>query len=68
MKIEGISAFKYVCTSSKIEPIRSVTVCIYAADRKEADRIFYTDSHRFFDQDLTVVVKEIGKGYRQSDK
>ena len=66
MKIEKITAFEFVCRPFDDSfPIRSCVLTIYARDRKEAELIKLSNDHKFFDQDLTVSVREVGDGYRQ---
>lgn len=50
-----------------VEPFNSIRVCevqIIARNREEADKIFYGQSHKFFDQDLNMIVTESMHGYR----
>lgn len=67
--IESVTLFTYRCTPMFREPFNSIQVCevqILARNRAEADKIFYGQSHKFFDQDLNMIVTESMHGYRQT--
>lgn len=64
---EEISAFEFTYRPfDRNFPIRSMTVLIYARDRKEAELINLANNYKFFEQDSTCDVKEFGGGYRRT--
>ncbi len=67
-QIEEITAFEFMCTPiiRGSTPIRSCAVTIYARTKEEAEHIFYSEAHKFFELDLNMVVNRTMKGYRQT--
>jgi len=65
MQIENITAFEYCSKPMGDFPIRHCTMIIYAHNKDEADAIFHSHAHQYFEQDLTLMVREIAEGYRQ---
>lgn len=67
--IEPIIMFRYDCIpmnrNTPNHELRSMSVVIYAKDKEDAERIFMEQAHRFFDQDLDIIKKELYKGFRQ---
>lgn len=64
--IEEVTAFEFVYRPfDSSYPIRSMVATIYAKTRKEAELIALDNNWKFFNQDTTVVVRELGSGYRQ---
>lgn len=67
MSVEQISAFEFTCTPwDRNCPIKQMVIIIYAKDRKEAELIKLNNDYKFFNQDLTISVRELGmSGYRR---
>lgn len=50
--------FTVTCKPFEQGSIRSMTIIIYAQDRKEAELIRLRDAHRFFNQDMHFIWDE----------
>lgn len=63
--IEEIFFWEIVCTPWNKGQIRSMTICVEAKTRKEAELIVLDNAHKFFNRDMNYVWGEPLSGYHQ---
>ena len=67
MPIEEVTAYEFSYTPwDENYPVRCCRILIYARTRREAELIAL-QNYKFFDQDATCSVKEVGIGYRRAE-
>ena len=68
-EIESVIMFEYICVPMNRDApnheLRSMSVFIYAKDKDDAERIFMSQAHKFFDQDLNITKTPFYKGFRE---